>query len=117
MEKIDWDRPIRHLDGREAYLMANNLKGPVPFVVVCKSNINDVVIQVNEYGRCYKDSFETIENVPKPKKVITGYINFYSDGQIGTIAGSRVTADMIALEQGGRIGCKKVTFTEGVFDE
>lgn len=86
----------------------------------CLTLYNDQAWLVDPHGRCStwtKHHIVLFTEYKEPQKYVR-YYNIYPNGNYGGVAGphsSRSRADKNAAP--GRIGCKRVVFTDGEFDE
>lgn len=114
---IDWTKPIETKAGHPAVLLKAGAKGQAGrthVVLVSYPNSCDSVLFYYTHGRLYSEpSAEDLQN--KAEEVVY-YVNLYPHTPAGGVRHkSRAEADEAALPD--RVGCNRVVFTHGRYDD
>jgi hypothetical protein len=109
---VDFTKPLMFRDETPFTLAGTNFRGPCPVQGYAKDGI-DLLRRYADgsYNSDGTDSPYDIVNVPEK---IAGYVNIYRNN-IGSFTISRKEANSIAHT--GRIGCIRIEYTKGQFDD
>jgi hypothetical protein len=109
---VDFTKPLMLRNETPFTLMGTNFRGPCPV----QGYAGDAKHLVERYpdGRYYCDGTDSPFDIVNVPEKIVGYVNIYRNN-IGSFTISRKEANSIAHT--GRIGCIRIEYTEGQFDD
>lgn len=113
---IDWDKPLRAMDGRTAKLITRKTTNSnYPMGVLIQSKNGEEYVMYTELGKYYyNDGSSTsydLENVPEK---IVRYVNYYTTGA-SYCCNTRDSADRVSMPN--RVSRVRVEFEVGQFDD
>ncbi len=116
-ELIDWTKPVETISGLSVEVISASGRGNYPVLVYIADDTMSITYTLSgkQFIGDHENSFNLQNVKPKPIEIIR-YFNMYKDGIANPGYKSREEANK-GSDLEGRIGCKRVVFTEGEFDD
>lgn len=116
-KSIDWSREIQTRDGRPARVLATDLKGKYPVVVVLtNSKGEECVDRLTADGRAFGFEPEPcVINIPEPPEKVVRWARLYRDEGVGTWTSITKSPDSTCNPY--CIARRRVEFVVGEFEE